>query len=122
VNEPDWARVHLAEVTMLAEEFDPSKETFSSVGSMSQSRDSAAAVLLPGGDVLVADGGHGGGPGCLATTEVYSYSGKPFRIGPEMSAPRCEPSSILLDDGRVLIVGGADGKGGFLATAEIYQP
>jgi len=67
-------------------------------------------------------GGPGGGAGCVATTEIYSSSDKTFGVGPAMSSPRCDPSSVLLGDGRILIAGGADGKGGFLATAEIYQP
>ncbi len=108
-----------------AELYDPKKETFLVTASMQSSRVEHTGTLLPNGKVLIAGGLAGraleGGPGVVASTEIYDPATGQFIAGPPMTTPRTGHAAVLLHNNKVLLVGGADNNGP-LASAEIYDP
>lgn len=110
-----------------AETYDPRSGSFSSAGSMSEGRQNQTATLLPDGQVLIAGGYWSDGQHwrVLSSTEMYDPStGNVSPLG-SMGTARDGHTATLLDDGRVLFVGGAEiGPSGGISvlTAVIYQP
>jgi hypothetical protein len=103
--------------------------SFVPVSNLNQIRANHTATLLPSGKVLIA-GGYGGYAGSndfgpLSTAEIYDPTAKSFSlIG--MNAARESHTATILQNGKVLIVGGLTPAGsGFtqaLTSAEIYDP
>jgi hypothetical protein len=63
----------------------------------------------------------GGSPVILDRTEIYLPQQQAFTVGPTLAEARTDHTATLLDDGRVLIVGGRSSSGA-LATCEIFDP
>jgi hypothetical protein len=109
---------------------------------MARQRWAHVAARLPNGDVLVAggrearpDGGCQSDPryACersLASAEIYDVTTNSWRTAAPMANARGYAASVVLMDGRVLVVGGTDEVGSYadiesmrgLASAEIYDP
>ncbi|HEY1213131.1 MAG TPA: kelch repeat-containing protein, partial [Bryobacteraceae bacterium] len=53
---------------------------------------------------------------------AYQIPSGTWRVGASLSAPRTGATATLMNDGRVLIVGGKDGSGNALATTDVLQP
>jgi parallel beta-helix repeat protein len=106
-----------------AEIYDPESGTFSATGSMSNVRGFHTATLLPDGRVLIAGGRDSSG--YLAGAELFDPSGNgglgSFSSTSTMNAARGYHTATLLPDGKVLVSGGT-GSGGFLDSAEIFDP
>ncbi|MGC6488485.1 MAG: Kelch repeat-containing protein [Planctomycetota bacterium] len=77
-----------------------------------------------GGDVLVTGGGSGTLTSAtgLASTELWDFRTMSFSAGPNMASARVLHSAVRMNDGRVLIVGGADQNATTLSSCEIYDP
>jgi hypothetical protein len=106
-----------------AEIYDPVAGVFEFAGYMNAPHFAHTATALPDGRVLIA-GGHylteqGGG---VSPSELYDPTAGAFSLTGDLVVPRSLHSATLLNDGRVLIAGGQDGTGTFLASAELYSP
>ena len=113
----------------VAEIYDPATDTWSRAGRIDRPDGSATALLADGSLLVVGGAPEDAGwrpiaraqrldPGTGRVTDVAS-----------MPVPRTEAAAVTLADGRVLVVGGTDGRspgpnmgGAPLATAVIYDP
>ena len=100
--------------TTQAEIYDYKKNKFKNAGEMNFQRISGAAMtLLNNGNVLITGG-------CIKddfpnlklaeNSEIYNYNAGKFEVISKMLIPRTKHTSILLDNGNVLIFGGYDSK------------
>jgi N-acetylneuraminic acid mutarotase len=108
-----------------AELFTSATGTFKAApAEMSAGRYGPLAVTLPNGKVLIA-GGYNGTNGYLTTAELFNPETNTFELlkGPthEMAEGRFQPGAALLQNGRVLIVGGFNEAGKELKSAEQFN-
>lgn len=107
--------------------FDPKAETWTVAGDLNVARQGGQLVALPDGDAILIGGEVPGETYQLAlqSAERFDAETKTWRETPKMSTARKGMASVRLQDGRVLVIGGANGPpdgNRFLATAEIYNP
>ncbi len=91
--------------------YDPSTGRFTVAGKLTIGRAKFGTALLPDGRVLIAGGQTGGAWGPrTATTELYDPTSGAFTPGPQMNFSRfkLKKAVVPLDDGKILIAGGAD--------------
>ena len=104
--------------------FDPTTESFSCIGNMSEKRSGSAAVLLPNGLVLIIGGYYASNDGNsieLDSCEFYNPFDNTFSpSNAKMTLARSEHTASLLPDGTVLVCGGFNEDG--IDTTEIYDP
>lgn len=95
--------------TRSAELYDPDADTWIEIGPMVLPRYAPGAARLPDGRVLVVGGSRAGFTAPTAHAEIFDPATGAFReIGP-MSVPRGEePSVVITEDGRVLVVSGTE--------------
>jgi N-acetylneuraminic acid mutarotase len=105
--------------------YDPDSDSWSPAGTMAFPRHTHTATLLSDGRVLIAGGfaeiASGGNPQ-TDTTEIYDPAANGWGRGMPMTATRAFHTATLLNDGRVLVVGGEEATGPYLATTELYDP
>jgi hypothetical protein len=92
--------------------------TWSETGAMATGR-GGPAVLLSNGNVLEA-GGTTGSTSSDNTAEIYNTSTGTFSAAASMNVGRVAPAAVVLQSGKVLVLGGRDT--GADNTAEVYNP
>lgn len=107
-----------------AEIYNPVAGTWRTVGSMTAGRELVKALLLPDGKILAVGGsiGHFGKYKALASAEIFDPKTERWSSTGALLQARTQFTITSLDDGRVLVVGGARPYTSALATAEIYDP
>jgi hypothetical protein len=111
-----------------AERYSPDYGGWLQAGTMNSPRTQGTATLLNDGRVLVVGGGKAAAPTYAATAsaEIYDPATNTWTVAAPMSQPRALHTATLLNDGEVLVAGGATaytgGLGTVSASAEIYDP
>ena len=101
-----------------AEVYDPASGTFSATGDMTRVRHKHGAVSLPDGRVLIVGGADKrDGHGAYSSVEIYNPATGTFTASGDMNSPRykLQDTVVLLNNGMVLIAGGAN-------RAEVFDP
>lgn len=111
--------------TAVTELYDPATGTWTATGPLATAANGPAATLLGNGTVLVAGGlGVKSDSDALTAAQVYDPASGAWTALAPLHEARVSPQSVLLPDGRALVVGGSTtGAGGsFLTSAEVYAP
>lgn len=104
-----------------AELYDPATGKFTVIAKMTSRRARESATLLANGDVLLEGGAdHDGPDGAMASAEIFHADTLRFQPTGALHHARTAHTATLLNDGRVLIVGGGGAK--LIAGAELYDP
>lgn len=112
-----------SEVIRGAEIYDPATGQWSDAGNLSVARDPVPTfladgrVLVAGGIDWFTDSGK-----AYDVAEIYDPKTGEWTVTGSLTTPRYAHQMILLDDGRVLAMGGYEKRDVLLTTAEIYDP
>lgn len=104
-----------------AEIFNSASANFSQVGESQTNH--YLATLLADGRVLMT-GGQSHDDKILNTAEIYDPMTGEFQETGLMATPRVKHAAVLLNNGRIMIIGGSDSRGyrGRFSSTEIFDP
>ncbi len=103
--------------------FDTDARAITSFFEMEETRKFHTATLLKDGRVLIVGGEHSGTETLLVGRNlIYDPSTRSFSEAGDLQFDRVNHKAVLLQDGRVLIIGGIAGEGPFVHTAEMFDP
>jgi N-acetylneuraminic acid mutarotase len=102
-----------------AEIYDPTSDSWSAAGSLSNARAQHSATMLSSGKVLVAGGMNATGLP-IASAEQYDPASNAWSGAGGLIDARSGHSATLSPSGQVLVAGGSNG--GFLTSSELYDP
>ena len=117
-----------------AELYDPATGEWTATGNMTQPRCLHSATLLSNGNVLVAggvsslyDSNTQSDTDTVTTAEIYNPATHTWTATGSLNASRADAATTLLQDGKVLTVGGYNKTGQstsntYLTSAELYDP
>ena len=95
--------------------YDPATDRWSNAGTAA--RIAATATSLPDGRALIT--------GQAKEADLYDPTANRWSLAAPMLQDRADPTATILDDGKILVVGGTTTTGGqqlWLTSAEIYDP
>jgi len=98
--------------------YDPAANTWTAKASMPTGRWNAGGGVV-GGKLVVAGGSNATGP--LSTVEEYTFSTNTWTAKASLPAERYSAGSIVLADGRLMLIGGSLDSGTRFASAAIYS-
>lgn len=90
----------------LNESFDPVTGNFSAISSMNKPRAYFTATLLPGDNIMIANGYLWKNGQFIPDIEIYDIKADKFKTVAQLNIPRKGASAILLNNGKILILGG----------------
>src|SRR5215469_6673416 len=100
--------------------------TWTPANHMNKARGFFVAVELLNGNVLVAGGFDGSirnpTKRIFPDAEIYNWHTGVWTAIAPMNTARAAPAAVRLENGRVMVIGGADENFNFLDSAEIYDP
>ena len=105
--------------------YDPGTGTWSASGAMTSPRYVATAVLLANAKVLIAGGtstSDASGSGALNSAELYDPATGTVTPTGSFVGNRFFAAATLLDNGMVLMTGGANATGTPVSTSNLYNP
>jgi N-acetylneuraminic acid mutarotase len=104
--------------------YDPKSNSISVASPLSESRSYHQSTLLLDGKVLITGGYQKNFDSRIpiSSAEVFEPSSSSWSSVAPMNVARVNHSSTLLNDGRVLVVGGNNENGDLLSSSEIYDP
>lgn len=94
---------------------------FTTGGPMAAGRSDHVMVQLPSSPLILVAGGTSNGTTALKTTELYDLVSNTWSATGEMKTARRGHTATVLNNGKILVVGGNDGTNS-LSTAETYDP
>ena len=107
--------------------YDPVSQAWSPSGLLNTARMNPGIAVMKNGRVLVAGGlliNFDNTGRALDTGEIWDPGSGAWKGTPRLGHPRLGPEAVMLEDGRVLVVGGlpAWGADDQLRSAEVYDP
>jgi hypothetical protein len=105
--------------------YDPQSETWTLAAPLRTRRSLHGSVLLTDGRVLVVGGKYGTSSGSQIypqDSQIYDPGLDAWTVGPMLVTPRKCHTCTMLQDGRMIVVGGVDSKGQHLRSVEILGP
>jgi large repetitive protein len=110
--------------TNSSEVFDPNTGTWTTVGNMSVARSGHSSTVLGNGKVLMAAGGAGTftSPQLHSSAELYDPVARTYTATGAFTTPRGFHRSVLLQNGRVLTIGGSNFTTTAFGNSDLYDP